>query len=281
MSESLLQTQIWADFKSRHGWRAHPVDEIQFLERLLPLGQRFLYAPELPFQPRRLKQLVENTHTLGKAQNVFAVRLEFLAEWTESGEQALRLAGLVKSFEEVQPEFRQWIDLRPTPDEILAQMKPKGRYNIRVAERHGVQVTESDDIDIFYALAITTAKRDGFTIRSRNYYADLLKTLRENNLGTLYVASLPANPTPITQHPTSRSHYQFLRWSELLSLWRISQHASRNNGALSAPLANHAGGQAPQLHHLRPPSSCTARKPTTYHPTHQQTCEQVCWHHQV
>lgn len=265
---SLLQTQAWADFKSRHGWRAHTGGEHFFLERSLPLGQHFIYAPELPLQTSKLKQLAAEATRLGRAQQAFAVRLEFLAEWSESVAHELKQLGFVKSFEEVQPEFRQWIDLRPTLDEILAAMKPKGRYNIRVAERHGVQVTESDDIDIFYRLAITTAKRDGFTIRSRDYYADLLKTLQQNNLGALYVATLtpdtPLAAAIISFHDNISSYLYGASSSDhresmapYLLHWHIMQEAKKRSCTIYDLLA-----VAPpsDTQHLTPNTNKLARK---------------------
>ncbi len=62
----------------------------------------------------------------------------------------------------VHPEATRIIDLRPTEEEILAQMKQKGRYNIRLTEKNGVAVKNSTDIDVFARLMDETAVRDGF-----------------------------------------------------------------------------------------------------------------------
>lgn len=66
------------------------------------------------------------------------------------------------------------IDLALTEDQILKQMKPKGRYNIGVAEKHGVTVTQSEDIDAFYGLVKETTARDGFTGLSKDRYKTFL-----------------------------------------------------------------------------------------------------------
>ena len=54
------------------------------------------------------------------------------------------------------------LDLRPPPDDILAQMKQKWRYNIRLAERKGITVRIGGEADLatFYALSQVTAARD-------------------------------------------------------------------------------------------------------------------------
>ncbi len=60
--------------------------------------------------------------------------------------------------------------------DLLAGMKEKWRYNIRLAGRKGVQVREASsdaDIDTFYALYQETAARDGIFIHPKEHYADV------------------------------------------------------------------------------------------------------------
>lgn len=76
-----------------------------------------------------------------------------------------------------QPEATRILDLTLSEDQILAQMHQKGRYNIKVAERHGVTVEESQDIDAFYTLLQSTADRDGFQVGPRKRYEKFLKEL--------------------------------------------------------------------------------------------------------
>ena len=69
------------------------------------------------------------------------------------------------------------IDLTKSEEEILAQMHQKGRYNIKVAEKHGVMIERSDDIDAFYALMTKTSERDRFGKHSKKHYETMLKHL--------------------------------------------------------------------------------------------------------
>ena len=64
------------------------------------------------------------------------------------------------------------IDLSPTEDELLARMKQKTRYNIRLATRKGVSVRAGtrDDLSMLYQMYAETSLRDGFTIRGEAYY---------------------------------------------------------------------------------------------------------------
>lgn len=96
-----------------------------------------------------------------------------------------------------QPPATRLIDLRQTEEEILAQMKQKGRYNIRVAEKHGVRVEQSKDIDAFARLAAETARRDGFTAPPATRYRKFLSSLPGAFLLLAYAPNPNPNPNPI------------------------------------------------------------------------------------
>ena len=72
----------------------------------------------------------------------------------------------------VQPAATILVDLSPSPEAILAAMKPKTCYNIRLAAKKGVSVraAEAADVTQFYRLCRITARRDGFAIHSAAYY---------------------------------------------------------------------------------------------------------------
>lgn len=77
----------------------------------------------------------------------------------------------------VHPEATLLLDLTTSEDELLSQMHPKGRYNIRVAEKQGVNVVQSSDIDTFYNLITSTSQRDGFKIHQKSHYTRFLESL--------------------------------------------------------------------------------------------------------
>lgn len=76
-----------------------------------------------------------------------------------------------------QPEATRIIDLTAPEEEILRQMKPKGRYNISVAERHAIEVHPSQDIPAFVELLKKTGHRDNFTIHPMRHYETFLREL--------------------------------------------------------------------------------------------------------
>ncbi len=192
--KSFLQTPAWAKFKQTQGWEQFSVEGLSILGRKLPLGQYFLYAPEIPYTPIGLPILLTELRDLARAQGAFAVRLEFLHEWSAQTQGALSELGLVKAFEEIQPEFRQLIDLRPNTQAILAGMKQKGRYNIKIAEREGVVVEHAHDAAAFSALYRETAERDRFSGRADSYFASLVELLLTENTGSVWIARYQNTP---------------------------------------------------------------------------------------
>lgn len=113
-----------------------------------------------------------------------------------------RSGKIKKSFERYTPETTLVLDLSLSEEEILKQMKPKGRYNIKIAERHGVVIeqysrslrsprlsrNDSDEFDAFYKILAKTAKRGGFHCHPKAYYENLLQFFGEKNMAELFVA---------------------------------------------------------------------------------------------
>lgn len=94
----------------------------------------------------------------------------------------------------VMPEATRILNLTLSEDDLLKQMKPKGRYNIKLAQKHGVHVAQSDDVDAYTTLAKETWARDGFR-GPRTGYERFLKDLPGSFLLLAY-AGLPSS-TPI------------------------------------------------------------------------------------
>jgi lipid II:glycine glycyltransferase (peptidoglycan interpeptide bridge formation enzyme) len=66
-----------------------------------------------------------------------------------------------------------------TPDEVMATFKPDWRNRIRKAPRKGVycKACGTEALDDFYPLMQATGIRDGFSIRSKEYFVKMLNGL--------------------------------------------------------------------------------------------------------
>lgn len=90
----------------------------------------------------------------------------------------------IPSKRHVHPEASLLIDLTQSEEEILKHMHQKGRYNIAVAKRHGVEIIQgtSSDIDSFYRLLTSTGSRDNFIILQKSRYKRFLESLDGSHL---------------------------------------------------------------------------------------------------
>jgi len=193
--QSLLQTQEWADLKVSQGWQSHNLDGIFILEKKLPFLGNFLYSPEVDFQ--NIANFNDFIEKIPKNSRTLFFRLEILDEKdTEIGqkiEAVLEKYGFIKAFEELQPEWRQIIDISRSEEEILSRMKPKGRYNIKIAQKNNVDVAESSNLTAFYELFLATAKREKFSIRPKKYFQDLLEKLTAKGYAEMLLAKYNNN----------------------------------------------------------------------------------------
>jgi len=197
----LLQSYEWGEFKSRFGWRASRValEEggqiiagAQVLIHDLPLGS-LAYLPRGPVvdaqEGETLRELWAQLHILARQEGSVFLRLE--PDW-ESGERGhlLKREGFQRAPESIQPQSTLAVDIGGDLESILNQMKPKTRYNIRLAERKGVVVREGreEDLGAFYELLRITGRRDRFFVHSDRYYLEAWRTFAPRGMGRLLLA---------------------------------------------------------------------------------------------
>ena len=170
----LLQTSSWAEFKQAFGWSAVRVRAehcaAQILLRRLPLGLSIAYLPKGPLGTQ-WQELWPQVDALCRQHHAIFLQVEpDLFEPLPNEVRTLWLAGFTPEEHTIQPRRTIIVDLTQDEDQLLAAMKQKTRYNIRLAERHGVKVCPSADLEGFYRMMQTTAQRDGFALHSAEYY---------------------------------------------------------------------------------------------------------------
>jgi peptidoglycan pentaglycine glycine transferase (the first glycine) len=150
-------------------------------------GHCFYYVQEGPVLPadeadaaQVFEAVLERIERHRKAENATVSHLRIEPRWQ-------RLPDFVRGFQAPgpdrfsEPRSTLCIDLRASEEDILVQMKPKGRYNVRVARRHGVAVVRDNSpqgaID-FMRIQHCTAQRKGIEpLAQRHFnaiYADLV-----------------------------------------------------------------------------------------------------------
>ncbi len=215
----LLQTREWAKVKAAYGWKPQmllweddrspgggPQAAALALERAISLGGfaarlKVMYIPKGPlldWENQALRrQVMDDLKNLGRQQGVIFIKIDpnVLLGHGYTGQlgcsqdplggaviQELKAKGWNVSSDQIQFRNTVWLDLSPSPDEILARMKQKTRYNIRLAERKGVQVRlgTREDFRLLYKMYAETSVRDGFVIRDEEYYRKVWDTFLRN-----------------------------------------------------------------------------------------------------
>lgn len=171
----LLQTGGWGRLKARFNWKVvHITSEgsgAQILFKSLPLGFCWGYIPRGPVgdPDEDLWRLIES-----ECQRRHAVFLKVEPDQLKINDFPIvtwpSTFRIQKSIHTIQPRRSLILNLDGSEDDILARMKQKTRYNIRLAERKGIQVHSSDDVRRFYQLLEETGQRDEFGIHSESYY---------------------------------------------------------------------------------------------------------------
>lgn len=150
----------------------------------------FLYAPRGPVcdveDGAVLQELLLGAWQLSRKYNAYSFKMDPLIEETDStGIFSLRAAGLSyrpwqKDEEVIQSRNNYILELGGrTEDELLGSFKSKCRYNIRLAQRKGVTcgVFGKERLGDFQRLMEETGARDGFRVRSREYFERMLDAL--------------------------------------------------------------------------------------------------------
>jgi peptidoglycan pentaglycine glycine transferase (the first glycine) len=95
----------------------------------------------------------------------------------------LKRRGWRYSSDQIQFKNTVFIDLTLSEGELLARMKQKTRYNIRLSEKKGVtlRVGNPEDFGMLYKMYAETSVRDGFVIRDESYYQTVWKLFMDSN----------------------------------------------------------------------------------------------------
>ncbi len=124
----------------------------------------------------------------------------------------------------VQPPSTVILSLNASKKDILHTMKQKTRYNIRLAQKKGVEVKRNIPIKDFYALYKLTSQRNNITIHSEEYYKTVIQT-NKNNIqiyGAYYKKELIASIIVCYYYnPQKKSSYA-------IYLYGASSNAHRN-----------------------------------------------------
>lgn len=214
----ILQTCAWGELKQAFGWQVKRVAVTsgvsgveagaQVLFRRLPFGLSVAYIPRGPVGPQDFSPahalwnpLIAEIDALCRKQRSIFLKIEPdlwqpLPGETDGSLDQLRNPpqGFQNSPEDIQPARTLLIDICGDEAEVLARMKQKTRYNIRLAQKKGVVVEKSSDIGLFHQLMQSTGQRDAFGVHSLEYYHHAYQLFQPGGSCELLVAAYQGEP---------------------------------------------------------------------------------------
>lgn len=214
-----LQSVYWQKFQESVGRKTYNLEEgdkdgnttilANIVVHRLPIVGNYFYVPRGPIfeksqiqnpniqiNPKSQIQIFFNKLiNLGKQNNIGWIRIEPNSERElnlikENLPEGLKIK---KSSVDMQPKEILVMDVAKSEEELLAGMKQKTRYNIRLSQKKDVRVTHNvervtqNNIGEFLRLVKITAERDRIAAHPESHYRKMLETIPPEIL-KLYVA---------------------------------------------------------------------------------------------
>ncbi|HNW55563.1 MAG TPA: peptidoglycan bridge formation glycyltransferase FemA/FemB family protein [bacterium] len=192
----LLESSVWLELQKNfhqvyllgHYSNEQLIAVTILIRKALPFGLSYFYSPRGPLIAKEFNnlniwsKLLDDIKPWLKQQQALFWRIEPLNEISDANFSQLKL----KRSPDIQPSQTRMLDLTLSEEELLQQMHPKTRYNIRLASKRGVTVesTGAAGFDDFWQLMKTTGERDKFHLHGRDYY----KAITEKPFSQLLIA---------------------------------------------------------------------------------------------
>ncbi|MBU4331855.1 peptidoglycan bridge formation glycyltransferase FemA/FemB family protein [Candidatus Parcubacteria bacterium] len=187
-----LQSYEWGEFQKSMGrkvWRLGTeqdgklIDTAQVIKHDLPLGKSYLYMPRVVMSHE--ESVIRELEKIAKQENSIFLKIEPVNQLSIINLPAGRQGYQLSIAKPIQPQTTLYLDLTHSEQEILSSLRQKTRYNIRLAEKRGVTVKESNNINEFFKLNRETSKRDKFKSHPDKYYQKMYNILGNYQLSII------------------------------------------------------------------------------------------------
>lgn len=202
-----VQTWDWGDFQESQGHKIYRLGVFDQQKMISAYSLSFHKIPHTNFSigtilrgPEIDADLIKNVRKIAQEENAIFVKMEpdVIEKIYDNKYQLIKNKSTLLNFPNlvVSPKVAFYphsfiIDLTLTEDELLANMSPKTRYNIKVANRHDVKIikaTTDAGFETYLKLLFDTTKRQGFYLHSENYHRQLWKTLKSTGMVDIFHA---------------------------------------------------------------------------------------------
>src|SRR3989339_258559 len=268
--KAIQQSDIWKNFQQSIGRECFWVDEILITKIPLPFNYCWFLVSKPFLTQKNNDSFWQKIIDLAKTQRTVYIRFENPSEKITDFLKNLKFQTAKKSY---LPETTLILDLTQTEEEILKQMKPKGRYNIKLAQKKGLTIENfnyqdekklKSAIANFHQILKETASRDKFFSHDQDYYLKMLLALK--NHAKLYLAkyenkyiagiiTTQFQNTVIYYYGASSSQHRAVMAPYLLQ-WTAIQAAKKNGFEIYdflgiAPTSNYHSRESGKKHPLQ------------------------------
>lgn len=169
------------------------------------INTAMLYAPRGPVCDMYNKEVLEAIFTqvkqIAKKYHAYTIKIDPLIDENDKvAIENLKRLGFVHhpekvGYDNIQCRENYVIDIDGrNADEVFESFKPKCRYNIRLAMRKGVtcKFYGEEKLDDFESMMKETSERDGFDMRTKEYFRGVLKSFNgKAKLCMCYLGDFP------------------------------------------------------------------------------------------
>lgn len=204
----IIQSYEWGEFRQKTGVRVRRIGVFekkdlksvyQVTFHPLPFGQLTVgYLPKSVIPPN---SVCNHLKKMGQEEKAVFIKLEPEVEREKIKDKniwhLLQQNDLVKSPKTIFSPHTFYLDLQKNEEELFSAMRQKTRYNIRLAQNHGVKIEEKSDqksFSLFLKLQRETAARQKFFIHPDSYYQKMWETLAPAKMAHLLLASYKKEP---------------------------------------------------------------------------------------
>ncbi len=186
----LFQSTLWREFQLHLGREIFETPLFWGVVKTAPVLGRYGEASRGPVLETVTSQdLAAAFRELAQEKNLAFLRVE--PQYASVAKTLFQTGFLVKKAPiDAQPKEILMLSLQDDEEAIFASMKPKTRYNIRLAQKKNVEVRplkNEDEESQFLDMLAATAKRKKISFHNREYYRQFIHFFTEEK-GTTFVA---------------------------------------------------------------------------------------------
>jgi lipid II:glycine glycyltransferase (peptidoglycan interpeptide bridge formation enzyme) len=187
-----VQTPLWAKFQQSQGHKVIKLDNFYLSFHQVP-RTKFTIGTALRGSDFSVKML-KKAYEIGQRENAIFIKFE---PDVFKDEKSIDYPHLAKSPKEAFFPHSYIIDLSQSEEDLLKAMHSKTRYNIKVAQKHGVVVKEMTNdagFKIYLNLLLQTTKRQKFYLHTKKYHQDLWSLLKKDKMAHIFIAFYKEQP---------------------------------------------------------------------------------------